>query len=229
MELSGLTGTLYHPGFGQQLHYRIDVVSDDPDTQCAQVLALMASYVRTDTASPEIRMDAAFLRDANMGADPVAGVFNWVRSRMHFVRDEDTGRPVASLVGSNEDVAEVLIRPRDMSVASRAQGDCDDYVMYGAALLRASGIKINFCTVAADPQLPRNWSHVYCVAYPGGQRTPVDFSHGPYVGWEVTEGVYRRREWSVDVPVSTESSINVLALVAAVGGAAYLLAKGLPV
>jgi hypothetical protein len=59
-------------------------------------------------------------------------------------------------------------------------------------------VKAKFVTVAADPRMPGQWSHVYVVAYLGGKRVPLDTSHGDYPGWEASEYVTRRQEWDVD-------------------------------
>jgi hypothetical protein len=76
--------------------------------------------------------------------------------------------------------------------------DCDGFAMYTAALLQAHGIRSSFVTVAADPEQPDRFSHVYVVAYTSdGERIAMDTSHGPYPGWEV--GRYSRiEEWPVD-------------------------------
>ena len=174
----------------------MDRVSDDPETQTAQVIGKMARLVRDDTADPDVQADAQAAADSLAGRDPLEAVFHWVKSRMTFVRDEQTAAPLQPLYV--EDIVEVLVRPRDMVDAKRAQGDCDDYVMYGAALLRALGVPVNFVTVAADPANPDAYSHVYLAAYPKGEgRVPLDISHGPGPGWE-TPQVYKRKEWLID-------------------------------
>ena len=211
-------GSIYHPGFGETLHYRADVVSDDPDTQVAQTIGMMSRLVREDTGTPEIQADARAIRTGGSG-DLVADTFQWVRSRMSFVRDESTAYPLQQY--TSNPIVEVLIRPRDMSVARRAQGDCDDFTDYGAALLRANGVKVNLVTVA---QYDHTFSHVYVAAYPGGKRLPVDFSHGPQPGWEY-ENPSRFKEWELDVP--TGSGLGGLAVLAAlIAAGIYYARKG---
>jgi hypothetical protein len=112
---------------------------------------------------------------------------------MTFIRDEALGSPIQQQM-PDDAVVEVLIRPRDMH--TWMQGDCDDYVTYGAALLIALGVPVSFCTVAADARVPEQYTHVYLVAYPAGVRTPLDLSHGQHIGWEVPNA-YRKQEWPV--------------------------------
>ena len=76
-----------------------------------------------------------------------------------------------------------------------AIGDCDDFSMYLAALLTANGIACSFITVAADGHAPDQYSHVYVVAYPDGERVACDASHGKYPGWEVPNAFGKIREW----------------------------------
>ena len=192
-------GRLFHPAFGETLSYRLDRVVDDPDEQVAQVVQMMARLVREDTPDPRVQADAAQAAQSVAGCDPIEGVFQWVRSRMQFVQDEQTAAPIQPLY--KEDIVEVLVRPRDMVDAKRAQGDCDDYVMYGAALLRALGVPVNFVTVAADPAGPAQYTHVYLAAYPRGRgRVPMDISHGPAPGWDAPNVFGKRKEWLVDGP-----------------------------
>lgn len=226
--------SIYHPGFGETLRYRVDRVSDDPDTQVAQVIGVMADYVRADSHSPEIQADVRSIRltGASGGQDPIQDTFDWVKSRMQFVRDEDTAAPIEqswsgtpqAVEITGEPVVEVLIRPRDMAVAKRAQGDCDDYVQYGFCLLRAQGIPVNFCTVAADLRQPDVYSHVYGACYPGGVRVPVDFSHGPYPGWEYVDPARPQRkwkEWAVDYTPMGRSRLLPLLVAGGIGVAIW--------
>jgi hypothetical protein len=218
-------GSLYHPAFGQTLSYRLDRVSDDPDTQVAQVTGMMANLVRLDAHDPYVLADAqAALSDPEAHGDPLEAAFRWVKARMTFVRDEETAEPIqAAMPVSAGEIVEVLIRPRDMSDALRGQhgqGDCDDFTIYGAALLRALGIPVNFVTIAADKRDPSVYSHVYLAAYPAGRgRVAMDLSHGPRVGWE-SPVAYRRREWLIDGPyhgpIAGAAWLGVMALAAAV-------------
>lgn len=181
---------------GDQQILAIDVVPDDPDTQVSQVIGMMRRYVQEDYNTPEIMRAAA---SARLTGDPLYDTFRSVKEHMRFVNDETTVQPVQAV--TQLPVVEALTRPRDMARLQHKRGDCDDFVMYGAALLSAQEVPVSFVTVAADPHAPSTWSHVYLAAYPDrgpyqGQRIPLDISHGPYIGWE-TGQVFKRAEWPV--------------------------------
>ena len=220
LSLSAQTGTLYHPAFGGLVRYDIQEVSDDPDTQVAQVIGLMRGYTIADTSSPEIQRDA---QSCDSG-QAIEDVYRFVRPRIAFTEDAENAAPLTGWLDRfqpGKPVVEVLVRPRDMSVMSSrgdrsGRGDCDDYSMYAAALLRAKGIPVKFVTIAADAEQPDVFSHVYLACYVHGQRIPLDVSHGPYVGWE-SPVRYRIQEWDID-----PSPLSRLAWLAFLGAGAYL-------
>lgn len=186
------------------LNWETRLVGDDPDEQVETTIDMMARYVREDASSLEVREAA---REASqLGADPIEGVFQYVKRLIRFQSDERTAEPLEShlaKIGLGDfPVIEVLIRPRDMvtwrqDTNTGQVGDCDDYAMLTAALLIALGIEASFVTVAADPRQPGSDSHVYVAAYQQGNRIPLDTSHGEYSGWEVSDHVTRRREWPI--------------------------------
>lgn len=180
-----------HPQLGL-LNYEATPVRDDPDGQIADTIALMRRYVLEDYRSREV---AQALVEAHIyTGDPVEQVWSWLASRLRFVPDEETAAP-----WQNADVVEVLIRPRDMYTLEAArQGDCDDYVMMGAAMFLRLGIPVSFVTVAANSQAPDRFSHVYLAVYRNGHRIAIDASHGAFPGWEVPMSeVTRIKEWPV--------------------------------
>jgi hypothetical protein len=189
------SGVYQHPALGQVL-YNVAEVSDDPDTQVAQVIGMMRGYANDDASSPLFHQD---LMQCARTDDPVSDVWNYLNrfsgSRgMQFVSDENTGADWDESYRWRP-LVEVLIRPVDQAWLDNPQGDCDDFSMYGAAHLISRGIPCSFATVAADSQDPSIYSHVYLVAYPNGQRIPMDLSHGPYLGWEVASQYGKFREW----------------------------------
>jgi hypothetical protein len=189
------------------LNMEARLTGDDPDGQVADTINLMSEYVRADAHSPEVIKEAIAI--APIGSDPsdvVDGVFWYVKRLIQFQHDEVTAAPLTSRLAqaglSDIPVIEVLIRPRDMVTwredTGRGQvGDCDDYAMLTAALLRAHRIPASFVTAAADPRLPGQYSHVYVAAYPPSGRIALDTSHGAFPGWEV-ENASRKEEWPVD-------------------------------
>jgi len=206
--------TVFHPGFGSVVRYDTTTLSDDPDTQTAQVVGIMSQYASEDATSPEIRGDlesvlGAGWQDRLDKPTVVERLYGHVKGKIQFLPDITMAQPVVERLGSQVQwtpVVEVLIRPRDMSVmcmdgSCRRAGDCDDFSMYLASLLLAAGIPCNFVTVAADARAPEQFSHVYVAAYPGGyasrERVPLDASHGACVGWEVENRFGKRQEWPV--------------------------------
>lgn len=191
-------GLLDHPALGT-VAYRTDAVSADPDTQVAQTIALMRQYVIEDLRDPYLLMDAV----AASYPDPINGTWRLVCDRLTFAQDETTAESVP--LSGDQEAVEVLVRPADVARGAPV-GDCDDFAMFTCALLEAQGIPTSFCTVAAEADEPRRFSHVYAVAYLGGQRIPMDTSHGEYPGWE-TERAYRKQEWPLHETASVAPAL----------------------
>jgi len=213
-----MASTVYHPAFGQALRYRVDELSDDPAEQVSQTINMMAGYVLEDQNSEAIERDAheALAKFPDLSA--VEAIFRYVKPRVRFAEDVELAAPVQPLY--QRQIVETLIRPRDLavicdSVDCQRQGDCDDFTMYTAALLRSVGIQdVRFVTVKADARVPDEFSHVYVVAYVNGKRIPLDTSHGAYAGWETPNIFGQRKEWSI----GAQSFILPLILIAALIG-----------
>ena len=212
-----MTNAVWHPGFGQELKFDAQPLSDNPAEQVGETISLMAKYVREDAGTPELRRDLEEALALRPDLDAIDATYWYVKQKLGFLRDEDQARPLAGYV--NGDVIAVLIRPVDMSELCRdgkcrRTGDCDDYSMYAAALLRTAGVDVKFATVKADPFQPDRDSHVYVVAYCKRRgRMPLDVSHGLYPGWEVD--ARERTEWGIGV--------SPLWIVAAAALVAYLV------
>jgi hypothetical protein len=184
-------------------------VSDVPDEQVAATIDLMSRYVREDAGSDEIKRDARLLGQVYQPTtedETVQAVPSFVQDRIHFRTDTETSEMATESAAPDAwtPVAEILIRPRDMAVMCETggclkAGDCDDYSMYAAALLKALGIRSSFVTLAADPQDPTAYSHVDVAAYTSdGRRIPLDASYGRQAGWEVVNRFGTRKEWPVE-------------------------------
>lgn len=199
--------TAYHPDFGVKVAYQFERMPDDPDAQVRQAVAKAVCFIRQDAQSQPIQQDAA---RAMQSGDPIQGVWKLIKPSMKFKQDIDTARDLdddraarPSWASKDDDIVEVFIRPADQSMLIGLRGvgveDCDGFTMYGACLLTALGIPCALVTVAADPDRPREFSHIYVAAYPNGPNTKprisLDFSHGEHVGWECPHT--RIREWPV--------------------------------
>lgn len=200
-----------HPQLGR-VNFTAAAMPDNPDAQVDQTIALMRRYALEDSRSPQIAADVRHAlgtmdtgRWRTTAGWPLEALFTWVKHKIRFTQDADLGQPLeqAGVLPAGNPVVEVLIRPVDISLGA-GHGDCDDFSMYLAAMLCAVGIPCSFATVAADPAIPGQYSHVYVVAYPDGpsgrgshQRIPMDTSHGPYLGWEVPNQYGKLREWPI--------------------------------
>lgn len=187
-----------------EVKFNVRQMSNDPDAQVRQTLGLMRERVAEDSANPQF-----ISRVRRIGAGVVSELdlckacWEHTKSNIRFQRDEVTGEGIGGY--PSDEVVETIIRPVDMAYSidrGGAVGDCDDFSMYVACCLKALGIPCAFATVAADARDPRQFSHVYVVAYPRdpltGQRVrmPIDASHGEFPGWE-TQGLGRYEEWPV--------------------------------
>jgi hypothetical protein len=149
--------------------------SDDADT--AQTIGYMRRYAIEDSRSPIVRRVA--LAATAAGGDPRQAIHRWMREHVRYA-------PGESFVPWRPDPAadQVLIRPVDLLTMPEPAGDCAVFSMLAAAMLRALGIECAYKTVKADPEHPEQFSHVYVMA----GDLAIDGSHGPYAGWEATQG-----------------------------------------
>jgi hypothetical protein len=189
-----------HPVLGE-VRYSARELGNDPDGQVVQTVQVMRERVAQDADA--LKPLAQQVAGQGTKAQQTENVWGHTRGAIQFTRDESTGIRADGLsIGGGDpgNVVEVIIRPVDMARyidQGIAIGDCDDFSMYLAALLTALEIPCSFCTVAASAQAPNQYSHVYVVAYPDGQRVPCDASHGQYCGWEVANTFNKRTEWPV--------------------------------
>jgi hypothetical protein len=195
------SGTAVHSILGAG-RYRVTELGDFPDGQVVATMRRMGELASEDASNPIFQ---AFAARTFAGIDPsdkdaiIDRAFERVRGAIRFQNDEVSGAGLGDVAPS--DLVEFIVRPVDMCRyidSGIAIGDCDDFSMVLSALLATQGIPSKFCTVAADERAPDQFSHVYCVAYPDGERIPLDANHGDYPGWEVDQErrVGRKQEWS---------------------------------
>lgn len=182
-----------HPDLGA-VHAQAWEVGDSSDEQVGSTIALMQRYAVEDSISEGVRraLDLACRLYGCTGT--VDAIHRWVRSSCRFVHDDISSSWLQQF--DQRPIVEILLRPVEMLHFRR--GDCDDFSMLAASMLLAAGVDCNFVTVAAEPAMPNDYSHVYVAAYPAvGGRIAVDASHGPRVGWEVENRFGKRAEWPV--------------------------------
>lgn len=196
----------YHPDFGGPIRYSIENLPEHPDGQVRDTIARILGYVRADVSDPLCIEDAneslALGERAGLshGWQSIAGVWRKIKGALKFQQDEQTAARLAVNDRRIPDVVEVIIRPADQSRLIRRMPngveDCDGFEGYASCLLTILGIPCALVTVSAEPDEPNRFSHVYLACYVDGQRIPVDFSHGPYPGWECPN-TGRLKEWPV--------------------------------
>ncbi len=216
--------TAYSPAFGESVPYRFVALPDSADGQVRATIREIIRLIRADCHTPEVQEDAANYLKAGKG-NAISGVWT-LRDKMNFQQDEKTAADTDIQDPRLDSLVEVLIRPVDQSrlIRLREVGieDCDGFAMYAGCLLMALGIPVALVTVAADPEFPERYSHVYLAAYPAGPRGPrvaLDFSHGKHIGWECPN-LGRIREWPVWVTPG-ETLLNCLTPVAVAAGAFF--------
>jgi len=190
-----------------------------PDRQVEQAIAQMSRYAIDDAQSEPVKADALSATRA-AGGDPVVGAWQRAKKRIRFVEDQN--------VITTPGVVEVLIRPVDVCLLDARLGpggvigDCDDFSMFVASLLLAQGVPCCFATVAADPDSPDAYSHVYVVAYADGKRMAIDASHGKFCGWEAPNRFGKMREWDLyESARSCSGGVGSLFLLLVLGVAAW--------
>lgn len=211
----------YHPDFGQLVSYQFEDMPDDPDAQVRIAIQKVIQFALADLNTPIIRQAAAQALELG-GGDPIAGVWKAVKPFIRFRQDVDIAADLQVNDVRKQDVVETFIPPaaQAMLIQLRGKGveDCDGFTMYAACLLLALGIPVTMCTVSAERDRSRVFSHVYLVAYHNGARIPMDLSHGPYPGWECPN-LGRLREWPVCADTLRPSMMWPLILAAAAGAA----------
>ena len=189
-----------HPAFTAPVRYQSMPRPDDDEAATRDTISLMARLIREDAGSAPVRAAAA---DAASGIPRdqvqklVAAVFWWIKRHVRLTPDAELARGIAGLASLPEET-EVLIRPADILTSMRqAQGDCDDFSMLAAAMLRALGIPAYLVTIAADPAAPGQYSHVYVVARTPQGEIALDTSHGPRPAWSA-RAAGKSRKWEID-------------------------------
>src|SRR3990172_8773918 len=149
------------------------------DAGSLQTLRAMGVESVRAAQDPRVR-DAALAITAHVPERDVdamiRAVFEWVQGHVRYQWDPYD--------------AEFLIQPGRMvddAAAGRAVGDCDDFVMLGAALLRALGLPVLLKAIAGDPRGNGLYDHVYLLAGDPTMGTwiPLDMiQRGKPPGWE---------------------------------------------
>lgn len=112
-------------------------------------------------------------------------VYDWVRRNIRYVPDP---------------VSKETVRPADVILRVSA-GDCDDINgVLIPSLLGTIGIPTRLVTVAADPSMPDQFTHVYCEALIDNRWIALDSARVGAAFGLAPETVYRRQYWTLNAP-----------------------------
>ena len=177
IQIAGASGSL--------LGYRAPLLEGERGT--AQTINLMRRLIDQALNDPQFMRFAVDLVRKIPAYDEfgeVFSLFTWVQGPIRYTKD-----PVTK---------EKLTPP--MELLKIRAGDCDDSAMLMAALAIALGYPARLVTVAANPDFPEDFSHVYTeVEVPAGSErwVAVDAARpGSEFGREPTI-VFRKKAWSL--------------------------------
>ena len=173
--------------------------AEDSDSATSQTIELMCRYIRESTDDPAIQLAAQYAWQHFGGGSPdpamkAWAVFWFVKHNVKFVVDE---APMFRLGEANQQ--DLLISPSVLIRMRDPQEDCDGFTMLGAALLKALDVPFVIVTIAAGPDDPSRWSHVFLMAMLSTGPLPIDASHGSGPGWMVPAAhTFRWQAWGED-------------------------------
>ena len=138
--------------------------SDVSTVATVRVLRRLAHQYAADPSV--LAADAQALQALSAAAsqrDIACAIFHWVRGTVRFVEDEQLLYEELGVAPAELD-KELLIVPPVLLAMPAPMGDCDDFSLLTASMCLASGIRPYYVTVAADPNDPRKFSHIYVCA-----------------------------------------------------------------
>lgn len=188
--------------------------AEDSDGATLQTVELMCRYIRESADDDMLQRAAAWLHQSMGGGsdDPAMkawAVFWFLKHFVRFVVDE---APMFRLGEPNQQ--DLLYSPAVLIRMQDPAGDCDDFTMLGAALLKCLSVPFNIVTIAASPDDPTRWSHVFLMALLPSGPLPLDASHGSGPGWMVPAAhTFRWQAWDetgrqVDTQRPRKHSLN---------------------
>lgn len=177
-------------GAFQGFHGAVSYPLASGDAGISQTIDLIRSQVDLGVKSPAV--NEATLRALREASTPqfddlsaAQAVYSWVQRNIRYVPDpvnKETVRP-----------ADVILRREVMA------GDCDDINgVLLPSMVGTIGIPTRLVTVAADPAMPDQFTHVYAEALIDGRWIALDSARvGAAFGLE-PERVYRRQYWKLN-------------------------------
>lgn len=171
----------------------------DTDGKTEVTIGRMCEHIRKSADDDQVKAAANWAHESFGGgsSDPAMkawAVFWFCKHYVRFVVDE---APMFRLNEPNQQ--DLLYSPAVLIRMQDPAGDCDDFTMMGAALLKALGVPFVIVTIAAGPDDPQRWSHVFLMAMLSTGPLPIDASHGSGPGWMVPAShTYRWQCWDED-------------------------------
>ncbi len=169
--------------------------ASNSDNSVADTVALMGSHANAGSVSPQVikALNDAGVRASDTEDKKIQKVYLYIKGHVRFVEDETQLKNIFAVPNSKE----LLITPPVLLSMSQPKGDCDDFSMVGCSMLMAAGVQCDFTTIAAEVDMPDQFTHVYCMVKTNdGRSIPFDTSHGKAVGWE-SPRIFRKMVWPV--------------------------------
>lgn len=170
--------------------------ASDTDTSTKQTIQKMCEYIDAGVTDDVCRgwalQSLRYAMNSEDAAQRCWGVWWLVKHAVKFAKDE----PRLFAVGEPE-ALDLLIAPAVLVREKAPKEDCDGFTMLVCCLLKILGIQSVIVTVAADPESPERWSHVFPMALVNGG-LPLDASHGKFPGWMVPRRhIFRWQAWDL--------------------------------
>ncbi|MGB6477436.1 MAG: hypothetical protein WBF04_25565, partial [Candidatus Sulfotelmatobacter sp.] len=169
--------------------YPRPMLSDEVET--AQTIAMMDELADADAAHRlVIEATANALDQAGISLDAgteakTNAVYWWLKKTIRYIPTP----------GTSPLVDQTLIPPASLLAMPDPEGDCPQFSMLAQAMLRVCCIRSFFKTIAADPDFPETYTHVYNVVEIAPDRfTAFDSSNGPAPGAEYAHRL-KERVW----------------------------------
>jgi transglutaminase-like putative cysteine protease len=184
-------------------HVQLDVRATDPfnsDTSTVDTIRQMIALANVSAKEPLVAsvVDSCLVSLSSHPSkrDLARAIWWWVKNHVTFREDEEI---VAKELGYTDPNQELLIPPITLLQMPEPMGDCDDFSLLTASLLKCAHVPCWFVAIAVDEGEPQRFSHVYvrCYLDDEGSYMAMDTSHGMVPGWETSRKVFRRIEWAV--------------------------------
>lgn len=180
------------PGFARPVAIReFNRPMADDEAETAQTIAMMEELADRDAPTRTVinavncALDEAGLTLASNPEAKARAIYWFLKRTIRYV-------PVP---GTSPLVDQTLIPPATLLQMPDPEGDCPQFSMLASAMLRVCCVGSCFKTIAADPDFPQIYSHVYNMVEIGpGAFLPFDSSNGPAPGAEYAQS-FKSRVW----------------------------------